>query len=148
MGYSFGYNDNGRLVRSCDRCGAVGGVRKRTCRFKVTYAEGYSLPYCYPPALCSDCAKKLKPLHGESCQVGAAKATAREVERKARLVSGDFEVRSAFGHWHPAVPQAWVGVRFVSLNGDVWKLLPATDYNGAGGWLSEYPTAVDWPEHP
>ena len=154
MGFSYGRTASGRSTLSCDSCGTVGGVRKRTCPHKVHYAGGGSLPYCYPAALCSACYATAKPtLHAGHAELAAAR-TAAESAKHARLVAGDKEVSTAFGSWHAKVPTGFVGVGFAGpatergmLNGSIseWRLVPAEVYDpSVRRYLSDYHGALPW----
>lgn len=144
MGYC--YDMAGRLA--CDACGKTGGVRKRTCPHRVHYADGGSLPYCQPAALCSDCYRKHKAKLHEGCAAGAAKQNAAEVARKAKLAAGELEVRSAWGDWHETVPTGMTGVLFRNGDQQDYRLMPQADYQpGDKHWLSDYPTAEPWENH-
>jgi hypothetical protein len=148
MGYS--YDHRHRLC--CDNCGASGveaKTRKRTCTQRVFYAEGGSLPYCPAPALCSTCYQKLKPTLHADCKLGADRSNAREVARKARLAQGSYERRTCWGSWHALVPDGFVGVRFVGLSGEQYRLVTADAYaqGGQGDWLEDYPDAQPWEMH-
>lgn len=145
MGYCYGLTSSGRYALACDACGAVGGVRKRTCPHKVHYAEGGSLPYCYPSALCASCYKTRKATLHVGCPEGAAKRTAEEIAKREKFAAGDKEVRSAFGDWHKAVPSGMVAVVFSGLDrsNEEWRLIPSEEYEpGVKRFLSEYPSAV------
>lgn len=142
MGYSYCAR-TGRLA--CDSCGAAeGNTRKRTCPYRVQYAEGGSLPYCYPSALCKACYAKHKATLHADCEAGAAKRTAEEATKRARLAAGELEVRSAWGSWHPNVPVGFTGVYFENrlTNARAYFLVPADAY--AAGWLADYPGAIPW----
>ena len=142
MGYCY---SGGKLV--CDSCGATGSVRKRTCRYRVTYAEGGSLPYCSPSALCAVCYTTHKPTLHANCKAGAVRRTAEETERRQKLDAGELEVRTAWGDWHELVPAGYVGVRFIGMNGsEVYRLILAGEYHGRG-YLSEYPNLSAWEPH-
>ena len=97
MGYCFDYRH--RLC--CDGCGKAGGVRKRKCAYRVRASVldgGYSIPYCSPPALCSDCYKKhggLRGVHGDRCRDGAAASQAEADADDKRHAEGDLKLRSA-----------------------------------------------------
>ena len=132
MGYCFDYK--GRLV--CDDCGAYGSVRKRKCSFKVLgdslHGPRHALPYCYPPALCSECFKKhggTKGIHA-GCRDGA-EASQAEADKIERLLDeGDFLPVSAYGDWHEAVPEGKVGVKYRGRSGERYVLLDKADYEG------------------
>jgi hypothetical protein len=145
MGYSYCAR-SGRLA--CDACGDTSGTtRKRTCPHKVHYADGGSLPYCYPSALCRDCYAKHKATLHDDCKAGADARNQQEQRRAARLVAGDYEVKNAYGSWHKTVPDGMVGVRFVNRAGaEVYRLVPDAIYNGEsrGNWLQDYPDAQPW----
>jgi hypothetical protein len=141
VGYSYSFD--GKLC--CDACGKSGGVRKRTCPYRVNYADGGSLPYCYPAALCGECYRQRRATLHTDCGDGAAKRTAAEADRAARLAAGDLEVRAAFGSWHQTVPDGFVGVLFRGSAREERRLIPAADYNpGIRRYLSEYAETRDW----
>lgn len=147
MGYC--YDNAGRLC--CDSCGTAGNVRKNTCPHKVHYADGSSLPYCPPPALCPACLKK----HGGTakihagCKEHAARSNAREVENARRYAAGELKRGAAWGDWHEKVPAGMVGVLFnnPSTGQERYKLIEAARYN-AHEWLSEFEPLTDWTDHP
>lgn len=145
MGYC--HDSHGRLV--CDACGSSTGVRKRTCPHRVYYAEGGSLPYCQPAALCAACYATHKATLHVACAEGAAKSNARERERKEKLANGEFEVKAAFGSWHETVPPGCVGVMFANPTlGERHMLVPEADYDlfrvVRPRYLSDYPRATPW----
>lgn len=140
------YDMQGR--RACDACGVVGNVRVRTCPARVQYPGGGSLPYCGGPALCPACFERKggsAALHA-GCREQAAHRTAEELHKPARLRAGDFESRTGWGDWHPAVPKGMVGRRFVGLPGmpEVYVLLPVElDRTVRADFLSDYRAAAD-----
>jgi hypothetical protein len=143
MGYC--YSHSGRLC--CDACGADGGVRKRTCPFKVILADGRTgLPYCYPSALCAKCYAIHKHTLHASCREGAAARTAAEAERARQVAAGAYEVKAAWGSWHALVPEGSTGVVFVNpTRGEEYRLVPADRYApGERRYLSDYPEASPW----
>jgi hypothetical protein len=148
MGYSYGRSENGRWLLSCDNCGAVGEVRKRTCPYKVTTTEGHALPYCPAPALCGPCFAKYggtRGVHGAECAKGAAASQARYDEERARLATGDSRVRGAWGEWQEYVPAGRVGLLFRNQDGrERHYTVTAEEYDTHGPWLSEYPDAQPW----
>jgi hypothetical protein len=148
MGYC--YDSAGRLV--CDYCGTCGGVHKRLCPYVVTDERGHTMHYCKPPALCAACYNKhggLRGIHGESCRSGSTKSQAAYDEQRARLASGDPIVRSAYGSWHESVPSGMTGLSFEDRDGQaLYRLVPATQYHNNGGWLSDFPEATEWVNHP
>jgi len=148
MGYSYDAR-TGRLC--CDACGdASGTTRKQTCPHRVHYAEGGSLPYCYPSALCKTCYATRKATLHDGCADGAARQTAQQQIRAAKLAAGEYERRTAWGSWHATVPAGLVGVRFVAQDGrQQYWLVPEADYQraGAGSWMSEYATRTPWEPH-
>jgi hypothetical protein len=142
MGYC--YSQAGRLC--CDACGNDSGVRKRTCPYKVHYSDGTgSLPYCSPSALCATCYTKYKDTLHTGHKEGAAKRTAEEAARGAKLQAGDLEVKSAWGSWCPTVPTGFTGVFFANpfTKDETYRLLPSADYKG-GGFLSDYNDPPIW----
>jgi hypothetical protein len=143
MGYS--YDMGGRLC--CDSCGASGDARKRTCPHRVQYADGGSLPYCYPSALCKACYAKHKATLHARCAEGAAQSNVREQARKARLVAGALERRACWGSWHATVPDGMVGVYFKGMQGEAWRLVTHDAYDTQRAWLDEYPDAQPWEVH-
>lgn len=146
MGYSY-CATTGRLA--CDGCGAAEGTtRKRTCPHRVQHAEGFSLPYCYPSALCRACYARHKATLHDACEAGAAAQTAKQQQRAAHFAAGEYERRTAWGSWHALVPAGKVGVVFVNAAGaEEYRLLPHESY-ADGAWLSEYPDAQPWDVHP
>lgn len=142
MGYT--YDRRGRLA--CDRCGAVGGVRRRTCPHLVRYPAGGALPYCPAPALCDCCWKARGGAAGvhAGCREGAARRCEQEAERGRRLEAGELERRTCWGSWCPTVPSGYVGLRFVAKGGrEEYRLVPeAVDAYvrqfPRTSWLSEY----------
>lgn len=147
MGYCYCAR-TGRLA--CDACGAANGkTRKRTCPHRVHYAEGGSLPYCQPAALCPDCYAKHKPTLHDGCKDAAARETQRQQDRAAMLDAGQFERKTAWGDWHELVPSGHVGVRFVNRAGqERYRLLTDEQYKAVGDWLSDVPaSALLWEPH-
>ena len=145
MGYSYGQSMNGRWILACDKCGTVGAVRKRKCRFMVADEGGRALPWCPAPALCGPCFKALggtAGIHGDRCREGAAAAQAEYDEKAARIAAGDKPVRVAYGDWHGRVPTGAVLVGFRGSD-DVWeyRLMRKAVYTG-GGYLSDYPDSI------
>ncbi len=126
MGYSY----DGSMRLCCDDCGDASneapGVRKRTCTQRVKYADGTAVPYCPPPALCDACYRN----HGgakihERCKAGAARRTAEEAVRAARLALGELESSTGWGEWAPGVPPGFVGRRFVGKDdAELYLLIP------------------------
>jgi hypothetical protein len=150
MGYGFGYSNSGRMALSCDSCGKVGGVRKRKCPYKVSH-DGYQLPYCPAPALCSDCYKShggLRGVHGDACKQGAAASQAEEDAKQAKLAAGDMQPVSAWGDWQEGVPAGMVGVLYRGLNDAAYYLLPKEAYESRP-WFSEVGDfAETWENNP
>lgn len=146
MGYSYGQNERGRWVLSCDNCGNVGGVRKRTCPYKVlgdslrtTTGQRYSMPYCYPAALCSACYATHKTTLHENCAAGAAESQAGYDAIEAGLDAGRKYVMSAVGDWHEDCPPGKTLVTFKGRDGEV--TVAVDDYNPATKpWLDQYGT--------
>lgn len=138
MGYS--YDMSNRLC--CDSCGVSGGVRKRKCKYTVTWHDGMVLAYCPSPALCARCYKLLGGLngvHGERCRNAAAESQREQDEIRARLTTGDSMVRAAWGDWQDGVPVGKVGVMFRGNFGDSYWLMPKDMYRpGKLKWLTEY----------
>lgn len=128
---------NGRRVLDCDACGG-NPARRIPCPFRVTYADGGSLPYCGPDALCAKC----RPIHGtvaahraNGCETGAARSMAREADRVAKSIAGVYVTVAAWGDWHETVPTDFVGVAATAggLRGSagapvLYRLVPATEY--------------------
>lgn len=145
MGYSYGQNGNGRWVLACDKCGSIGGTRKRPCRYRIHYADGTSLPWCPAPALCGPCFKALggtAGLHGDTCRDNAARAQADEDHKAACLAAGDKRVIVAYGDWHASVPTGMSLVGFRGADGvEEYRLMPSDVYK-SGGFLSDYPDSV------
>lgn len=156
MGYSYDFHN--RLC--CDKCGHSGGVRKRTCPYKVLGdslrtpgGNRYTMNYCYPPALCAACYKQLgglRGVHGDSCKEGAAKSQAEDDAIEAALDAGEMFVVSATGDWQEDVPEGMVLVTFWSrynpetrTRPEVKRLVAKDDYQPtARPRLSDYPTAI------
>lgn len=144
MGYGYAVSDSGRYALACDggcgRAGSAQSVRKRPCPHKVSH-DGFKLPYCPAPALCSACYKRhggLRGVHGENCREGAAASQAREDAKQAKLASGEKEVKAAWGSWQSNVPDGKVGIVVRAADGqESYHLVPAEQYN-SGGWLSDY----------
>jgi len=145
MGYSFGRTASGRYALACDKCGTVGGVRKRACRYRVSDEGGHSLPWCPAPALCGACFKVLggtAGIHGEVCRDGAASAQADYDRKAARLAAGDKLVRVGYGSWHAKVPSGMVLVGFSGTDRVMeYRTMPKDVYRG-GGFLSDYPDST------
>lgn len=144
MGYS--YSDRGLLA--CDQCWAVGGVRRRKCRFTVTSDTSRGprspLPYCQPPALCQACYKAAGGARGvhpdETCGSGARASQAKYDAIQARLDAGEEMVLSASGDWAEWVPEGHVGVLTSMRN---TYLVDAGEYRSdRGGFISDYPSAT------
>lgn len=135
MGYSYGQNERGRWVLSCDNCGNIGGVRKRTCPHKVLQSahrvpngQRYSLPYCYPAALCSSCYATHKAVLHKDCEAAAAERQAEEDAIQAKLDSGAVLRSAAFGDWDETVPEGMVGVLFTAAGREEKWLMPDEAY--------------------
>ena len=126
------YDSSGRLA--CDGCGkAEGTTRRRTCPARVVYPSGASLPYCAAPDLCPDCVVKHRDRLHVGCREAAAKRTAEERARGARLEAGEMLLRSCWGDWHERVPAGWVGACFVGKGDAVaYWLVPAKVYDRRG----------------
>lgn len=96
-------DSSGRLC--CDKCGQSGGVRRRTCPYKIRtdslrsmYGNRPVLNYCSPWALCSPCFKALgglRGIHGDECRDGAARSQAEADAIEAGLDKGAMFVVSA-----------------------------------------------------
>ena len=140
-----GQNASGRWILACDKCGTVGGVRKRTCRYRVSDEGGQTLPWCPAPALCSACFRVLggtAGIHGEVCRNGAALAQADYDRKAARLAAGDKLVRVGYGSWHADVPDGSVLVGFSGTDRVMEYRLMAKDVYKNGGFLSDYPDSI------
>lgn len=150
MGYSYGFNPStGRQMLSCDACGTIGGVRKRTCTAICITENGGRLPYCPAPAYCSPCFKARggsKVIHGAQCHEGAAAYTAECAAKAERIAGGDLPVNAAWGSWAEWVPEGKTGVLFGARTRDaqqVYALVDADEYKpGRKGYLSDYPNHV------
>lgn len=137
MGYCYEAYGSRRLV--CDKCGHAGGVRKRTCPYKVAWHDGHALRYCPPPALCAPCYKEmggLRGVHGEHCRQGAASSQVQQNVTKAKFV-----------------PEGMVGVLYKgrwpdgSAN-EAYYLVPKKAYESRP-WFSEVShIAESWENHP
>lgn len=155
MGYSYGYTDSGRMALSCDNCGNVGGVRKRTCPHKVTIDSSrgprHALSYCYPPAVCQPCYKTLgglRGIHGQDCADGAAKSQAGYDAKQAKLDAGDLMVLAAWGDWKAGVPEGKTLVLFGHGHVFEHRLVPDDSYHpNTKPFLSDYPDATPWENH-
>jgi hypothetical protein len=145
MGYSYGRTRTGRHGLACDKCGTVGNVRKRACRFRVSDEGGITLPWCPAPALCNPCFTQLggsAGLHGDACRDGAAVAQADYDRTAERLAAGDKHVRVAYGDWHAQVPTGSVLVGFTGSDRVmVYRLMPKGAYKGCG-FLSDYVDSI------
>lgn len=113
MGYSYDYRN--RLC--CDSCGMSGGVRKRTCPYKVLTASHrsenrLSMNYCYPSALCAVCYKSERATLHEGCAAGAATSQARYDLKQTRLDAGEHLLTSGSGSWLDHVPDGFVEATF------------------------------------
>lgn len=147
MGY--GYGPRGLC---CDNCGDSGGVRKRPCTFKVRssglhYPGGQrpptGIPYCPPPALCSECLRKLggsRKVHA-GCKEGAEAMQADCDAQQARLDAGDYALTSGYGSWADWVPEGMTGAIFVNGSGhQVRVLVDADEYDpSTKRFLSHFP---------
>lgn len=156
MGYCYGANG---IV--CDKCGTdakSAGVRKRTCKYKVTPtnrdgSRGAPLAYCPAPALCKACYKAEGGINGvhpaDRCGAAAAESQREYDDEARRYAAGDQRVvsaanasisRSHYPDDYPA-PDGWV--RCIT-NTDRVIHVPADEYgNLSGGWVDQYPGAVD-----
>jgi hypothetical protein len=145
MGYCYERGPSGRHILCCDSCGHAGGVRKRTCPFKVTTPEGHKLPYCYPSALCSECYTKHKATLHKDCEAAAARSQLEYDEEKRMLEAGESKSKVGFGSWHELVPDGMVGRGFQAKDGTMtYVLLPSELDQTRGNWLSAYPEAEPW----
>ncbi len=149
MGYSYGQNERGSWVLSCDNCGNVGGVRKRTCPYTVLgdtlrTAKRYEMSYCYPPALCAVCYAALgglRGVHGQDCETGAAKSQAGYDAIEAGLDAGELYVVSASMSGPGMVTVTFWGRRDPATRErrEVKRVMPEGDYHpGAKPRLSDY----------
>jgi hypothetical protein len=151
MGYCYGRNATGRMALACDRCGNVGGVRKRTCPHKVltdsSRGPRATLAYCTPSALCGGCFHEIggsRVLHRD-CKDAAAASQAEYDANQARLDAGELTVLAAWGDWHETVPAGMAGVLFGGRDGQRAVLVPAADYQpGTRPWLSDYRDPDPW----
>lgn len=132
-----GYSRDARTGRlCCDGCGTTGGVRKRTCPYKVTCdslrGQRSTVAYCPPPALCPACYEKeggLRGVHPEGCKTGAAVMQAEADAVEAGLTAGESFVVSAFGDWHEDVPAGLVMVVFRGRSGESRVLVEKDEYD-------------------
>lgn len=140
MGYCY-HKTTGQLV--CDCCGSAKGTKKRTCPHKVG-----NLPYCSPPALCPTCYQERggEKIH-DRCKVPAEARRREEDRRWEMLAAGHLERSTAWGDWHDNVPAGLVGVKFVGLKSEEYRLLPEATYN-AHQWLHEFADAQPWTNPP
>lgn len=149
MGYTI--DNRGRLC--CDHCGQAGGVRRRTCPYKVltdsSRAPRTLLAYCKAPALCGPCLKDLGGMTGihKGCAAEAESSQAEFDAIEARLEAGGSYVQAAWGR-ATGVPAGMAGVVFSGRTGKTWVLVPEGDYDaGRKPWLSDYPQAETWADH-
>lgn len=131
MGYS--YSNTGALC--CDSCGNSGGVRKRTCTYKVLgdslRGNRVSVPYCQPPALCAACLKAVggqAVLH-KDCKERAARSQAEADTIERQLDAGEAFPVAAWGAGHAHIPQGQVGVKYRSRTAESYVLMAAADYD-------------------
>jgi hypothetical protein len=121
MGYSYGYSASLRMALACDKCGAVGGVRRRQCPHMVRGSTERSssgtrvaMHYCSAPALCAGCFREeggTRGLH-RTCADGARQSEEEYDRRQARLQAGDHYVLARWGSWQETVPTGMVGCMF------------------------------------
>jgi hypothetical protein len=118
----------------------TGGVRKRTCTHKVTddglrTTDGhrYSMPYCYPPALCAGCYARLGGvrLH-DACKEGADRMQRESDAKRALLEAGEKLLISASGDWKDGVPTGMVEATYAGIGYTAHEavLMPADEYRG------------------
>lgn len=133
MGYSYGQNGRGNWVLSCDACGEVGGVRKRTCPYLVTCDSSrgarHALPYCPAPALCGSCYKRERATLHQDCEAGARSAQESYDATQTKIDAGEPVLLAAWGDWHEEVPAGQVGVLFKGHAGEAWYLIPEDEYD-------------------
>jgi hypothetical protein len=153
MGYSYGRNARGNWVLSCDGCGDLGGVRKRTCPHKVLGdshrtmdGKRHALPYCPPPALCGACFRRhggTARIHAQ-CADGAAQSQARYDETERQLDAGELLVTSAsMVDGHPGMVRVMFAGRYHPGAGEARReaarVMPAELYDfHARPRLSDY----------
>jgi hypothetical protein len=138
MGYC--YDHRNRLC--CDACGNAGGVRKRICTATVLTdslrGPRSTLRYCSPPALCPTCYRKRGSAAGihADCAEYAANAQQEYDAIEAALDAGESLSISAWGSWHPQVPDGMVGLCFASRNGNTYALVYEHEYHNRSVALS------------
>lgn len=92
MGYSYGRNEKGNYVLSCDSCGNIGGVLKRKCPHN----------YCPAPALCPSCwierRGELKAYHETHCKAASERYAAQRQREKDLMENGEFIRCAALSH--------------------------------------------------
>jgi hypothetical protein len=152
MGYSYEAR-TGRLC--CDRCGKPGGVRKRSCPYKVLghslNGPRHTLPYCMPLALCGGCYTAMggqNGVHGDKCRQAAAASQAEDDAIEAALDAGESFSVAAWGDWETSVPAGQVGLKFVGRDGVKWRLVPEADYPHQRLALSAAAGSTEWEGHP
>jgi hypothetical protein len=137
MGYLHTAN-GGKL---CQNCLQPGGVRLRTCPYKVKsdslrsvpVGARHEMPYCPAPALCSPCYHALKHELHASCKDGAARAQAESDRTESLLQSGAFLRIAAYGDWHKSVPAGRVGITFRNGAGEEsFYHVAKDDYSASG----------------
>ncbi len=119
----------------CDKCGASGGVRKRTCTATVLTDSARGprarLRYCIPPALCAACLQEVggnAALH-KDCKDRAAQSQAEYDDIERQLAAGESVAAAAWGSWHANVPEGQVGVLYRSRTATRYVLMAAADYD-------------------
>jgi hypothetical protein len=131
----YGYDAFGARRLRCDKCGMTGGVRKRTCPYRVLgdslRGRRITLPYCVAPRLCSRCYSRLggqDGLHGQRCRKAAADSQAHIDEIERQLDAGESFSTAAWGDWEPSVPDGKVGLLFSGRAGKTYRLMTEADY--------------------
>ena len=129
-------------------------VRRRTCRTPCCpircAAPGPGWPGASRPRTAARALKArggTRAVHA-TCEAAAAADQAESDAIEAGLDAGEAYVLAAWGDWQASVPAGLVGVKFGSRAGESWHLVPAADYEGDPGRLSDYPAATPWTGHP
>jgi len=130
MGTSTALNyKTGRWVLDCGQCGAIGGVRKRSCPSN----------YCPPVQMCATCYKdarmsgKWAEWHG-NCATSSAEYHAREAIKNAEP---ERWARAAWGMWHTGTTDVLVKTRagnFVLVPHGNYEANAPLDTQGAMPW--------------
>ncbi|ASR75985.1 hypothetical protein J4U02_gp106 [Mycobacterium phage Aziz] len=148
MGYSYDYA--GRLC--CDNCGKTSADGVRVARRKCPHTVldhtlrcnvRQRIPYCSPPAYCSNCyaLRGGKHMH-DKCEAPAKADQAEADAIESALDAGEMFVIAAWGAGQQDVPEGKVGVLFAGRTEQVQLLVNQADYarRGKNPRLSEFTT--------